>query len=45
MKLLGMRSALWADTGPEPISLAPFQWTFSSLSHSPYKNEAAAIFI
>lgn len=28
-----------------PGALAPVPWTFSPLSHSPYKNEAAAIFI
>ena len=32
-------------TDPGPVVLAPLRWTFSPLSHSPYKNEAAAIFI
>ncbi|XP_070315985.1 LETM1 domain-containing protein LETM2, mitochondrial isoform X7 [Odocoileus virginianus] len=33
------------DRAPEPVSLAPSQPTSSPASHSPYKNEAAAIFI
>lgn len=33
------------QTAPEPVSLAPSQPTSSPVSHSPYKNEAAAIFI
>lgn len=33
------------QTAPEPVNLAPLQLTFSPVSHSPYKNEAAAIFI
>ena len=35
-----------AQTQPQgPIRLTPFQLTFFPSSHSPYKNEAAAIFI